>query len=77
MLSSAVGQYEYIELILLAIAVGVAAACGNLGFRLAIEFFSLRDHVTLSVGDAYGRRPPLTFDRRGNLAWRIRKSCPL
>ena len=40
MLSSPVGQYEYIELILLAIAVGVAAACGNLGFRLAIEFFS-------------------------------------
>jgi chloride channel protein, CIC family len=40
MLSSAAGQYQYIELILLAIAVGVLAACGNLGFRLLIEFFS-------------------------------------
>jgi CIC family chloride channel protein len=40
MLSSPIGKYEYLELILLAVAVGVGAACGNLGFRLLIEFFS-------------------------------------
>lgn len=39
-LSSPVGQYEYIELILLAVAVGILAACGNLGFRLLIDFAS-------------------------------------
>jgi CIC family chloride channel protein len=39
-LSSSVGQYEYIELILLAVAVGILAACGNLGFRLLIDFAS-------------------------------------
>ena len=40
MLSSSVGQYEYIELILLAVAVGILAACGNLRFRLLIDFAS-------------------------------------
>jgi len=40
MLSSPIGKYEYLELILLAVVVGVGAACGNLGFRLLIEFFS-------------------------------------
>jgi chloride channel protein, CIC family len=40
MLSSPIGKYEYLELILLAVVVGVGAAFGNLGFRLLIEFFS-------------------------------------
>jgi hypothetical protein len=35
-----IDQYEYLELIALAAAVGVLAACGNLGFRSLIEFFS-------------------------------------
>ena len=39
-LSLHIDQYEYIELIALAAAVGVLAACGNLGFRSLIEFFS-------------------------------------
>jgi CIC family chloride channel protein len=39
-LSLRIDQYEYIELIALAAAVGVLAACGNLGFRSLIEFFS-------------------------------------
>src|ERR1700678_149828 len=33
-------QFEYVQLILLAVTVGVLAALGNLGFRLLIEFFS-------------------------------------
>lgn len=33
-------QFEYVQLILLAVAVGVFAALGNLGFRELIEFFS-------------------------------------
>ena len=33
-------QLEYLELILLAVAIGVLAALGNLGFRNLIEFFS-------------------------------------
>jgi CIC family chloride channel protein len=39
-LSLRIDQYEYLELIALAAAVGVLAACGNLGFRSLIEFFS-------------------------------------
>ena len=38
--SRAPGQYQYIELVLLAAAVGVLAACGNLGFRWLIHFSS-------------------------------------
>src|SRR5271169_6135493 len=33
-------QFEYVQLILLAVTVGVLAALGNLGFRALIEFFS-------------------------------------
>ena len=33
-------QLEYLELILMAVAVGALAALGNLGFRKLIEFFS-------------------------------------
>src|SRR5271168_2213063 len=33
-------QFEYVQLILLAVTVGVLAALGNLGFRKLIEFFS-------------------------------------
>ena len=33
-------QFEYVQLILLAVIVGVLAALGNLGFRRLIEFFS-------------------------------------
>src|SRR5579864_4685564 len=33
-------QFEYVQLILLAVIVGVLAALGNLGFRKLIEFFS-------------------------------------
>jgi CIC family chloride channel protein len=33
-------QFDYVRLILLAVAVGVLAALGNLGFRRLIEFFS-------------------------------------
>ncbi len=33
-------QFDYVELILLAVAVGVLAALGNLGFRELIEFFT-------------------------------------
>lgn len=33
-------QFEYVELILLAVMVGVLGALGNLGFRKLIEFFS-------------------------------------
>ncbi len=33
-------QFEYVQLILLAVIVGVLAALGNLGFRELIEFFS-------------------------------------
>jgi CIC family chloride channel protein len=33
-------QFEYVQLILLAVTVGVLAALGNLGFRSLIEFFS-------------------------------------
>src|SRR5271154_2143940 len=34
-------QFEYVQLILLAVTVGVLAAPGNLGFRKPIEIFSL------------------------------------
>ncbi|HYK64832.1 MAG TPA: chloride channel protein [Patescibacteria group bacterium] len=34
-----VDQFEYVQLILLAVTVGVLAALGNLGFRQLIEFF--------------------------------------
>ena len=33
-------QYEYIQLVLLAVVVGVLGALGNLGFRALILFFS-------------------------------------
>lgn len=33
-------QFEYVQLILLSVAVGILAALGNLGFRKLIEFFS-------------------------------------
>ena len=33
-------QYEYIELIVMAVVVGILAACGNLFFRASIEFAS-------------------------------------
>src|SRR5260370_26708340 len=33
-------QFEYVQLILLAVIVGVLAALGNLGFRKLIEFFT-------------------------------------
>jgi len=33
-------QFEYVQLIILAVTVGVLAALGNLGFRKLIEFFS-------------------------------------
>src|SRR5258708_39831693 len=33
-------QFEYVQLILLAVIVGVLAALGNLGFRKLIDFFS-------------------------------------
>lgn len=39
-LSLRVDQLEYLETILLAVAVGVLAALGNLGFRRVIDFFS-------------------------------------
>src|ERR1700681_697054 len=39
-LSLRVDQLEYLEQILLAVAVGILAALGNLGFRDLIEFFS-------------------------------------
>ena len=39
-LSLRVDQFEYVQLILLAVIVGVLAALGNLGFRKLIEFFS-------------------------------------
>jgi chloride channel protein, CIC family len=39
-LSLRVDQLEYLELILLAVAVGILAALGNLGFGSLIEFFS-------------------------------------
>ncbi|HXN12591.1 MAG TPA: chloride channel protein [Candidatus Acidoferrales bacterium] len=39
-ISLRVDQFEYVQLILLAVTVGVLAALGNLGFRLLIEFFS-------------------------------------
>lgn len=35
-----VDQFEYVQLIILAVTVGVLAALGNLGFRQLIEFFS-------------------------------------
>ncbi len=35
-----VDQFEYVQLILLAVTVGVLAALGNLGFRQLIDFFS-------------------------------------
>jgi chloride channel protein, CIC family len=35
-----IDQFEYVQLILLAVTVGVLAALGNLGFRQLIEFFS-------------------------------------
>jgi len=35
-----IDQFEYLQLILLAVIVGVLAALGNLGFRKLIEFFS-------------------------------------
>jgi chloride channel protein, CIC family len=40
-LSLRVDQFEYVQLILLAVIVGILAALGNLGFRQLIEFFSL------------------------------------
>ena len=39
-LSLRVDQFEYVQLILLAVIVGVLAALGNLGFRQLIEFSS-------------------------------------
>src|SRR5258708_8021652 len=39
-LSLRVDQFEYVQLILLAVIVGILAALGNLGFRKLIEFFS-------------------------------------
>ncbi len=39
-LSLRVDQFEYVQLILLAVTVGVLAALGNLGFRKLIELFS-------------------------------------
>ena len=39
-LSLRVDQFEYVQLILLAVIVGVLAALGNLGFRKLIELFS-------------------------------------
>ncbi|MFZ2060360.1 MAG: chloride channel protein [Candidatus Binatus sp.] len=39
-LSLRVDQFEYVQLILLAVIVGVLAALGNLGFRQLIELFS-------------------------------------
>src|SRR5271163_425903 len=39
-LSLRVDQLEYLEQILLAVAVGILAALGNLGFRDLIEFFT-------------------------------------
>ena len=39
-LSLRVDQFEYVQLILLAVTVGVLAALGNLGFRQLIELFS-------------------------------------
>ena len=33
-------QFEYVQLILIAVTVGILAALGNLGFRKLIEFFS-------------------------------------
>src|ERR1700730_5474580 len=39
-LSLRVDQFEYVQLILLAVTVGVLAALGNLGFRQLIEFSS-------------------------------------
>src|SRR5882757_2853650 len=39
-LSLRVDQFEYVQLILLAVTVGILAALGNLGFRQLIDFFS-------------------------------------
>lgn len=39
-LSSPASKYEFIELVLLAVGVGVLAACGNLFFRSLIQLFS-------------------------------------
>jgi CIC family chloride channel protein len=39
-LSLRIDQFEYVQLIILAVTVGVLAALGNLGFRKLIEFFS-------------------------------------
>ena len=39
-LSLRADQFQYLEQILLAVAVGVLAALGNLGFRELIHFFS-------------------------------------
>src|SRR5260370_2168836 len=39
-LSLRVDQFEYVQLILLAVIVGILAALGNLGFRKLIELFS-------------------------------------
>ncbi|HXZ88471.1 MAG TPA: chloride channel protein [Candidatus Binataceae bacterium] len=58
-LSSPAGQYQYIELVLLAAAVGVLAACGNLGFRSLIHlcswFFLGVEWRALGIGGGLGR----------------------
>jgi hypothetical protein len=48
------GQFEYLELAMLAVTVGVLAACGNLGFRALIElcawFFRTLEWHLLGIG---------------------------
>jgi CIC family chloride channel protein len=52
-------QLEYVELILVAAAVGIAAAFGNLGLRALIQFFSwlflVREGHLLGIGSGWGR----------------------
>ena len=54
LLSLRSGQLEYLELVALAVAVGVLAACGNLGFRALIElcgwFFRTLEWRLLGIG---------------------------
>ncbi len=52
-------QLEYVELILLAVGVGVLAALGNLGLRESIRFFSwvfrIQEGNLLGIGGGWGR----------------------
>ena len=53
-------QFQYVQLILIAVIVGILAALGNLGFRQLIEFFSwlfrLVEWSALGIGLGGGNR---------------------